>query len=377
MFLLGLAMNKPLSLMIDVSSIPYQRGVSRYTANLSLALAQNPDVQLTVFGTSHRQFTFLKQWAETLPAAVEKRIWPLPPSALHTGWQIAQQPLPWLGKKIDVFHAWDWQLVPVGKVPQVVTIHDLAYKLFPRTAHPVIAAAYDRLLQTLEDNPEILIIAVSESTKHDIVNLTHIAPDRIQVVYEALPMEAEYTPSPAEIQETLHKYQLTRPFLLSVGTTEPRKNLPRIIEAWRSLRDKFDLVVAGAAGWDQLDHDAGIHHLGFVAPRDLAGLYREAHALVFASLYEGFGLPILEAYYHHCPVVTSRVSAMAEIAGSPAVLVDPYDSAAIAEACLAIEEKNTQARHRRELDMDRVLSNYSWDKVARECLPLYRKAAQV
>ncbi len=161
-----------------------------------------------------------------------------------------------------------------------------------------------------------------------------------------------------------------------MGTTEPRKNLGRIIDAWKKINDRFDLVIAGAAGWDKLEQVAGIHYLGYVTSTDLAALYRSAHALVFASLYEGFGLPILEAYFHRCPVVTSNVSSMAEIAGPPAILVDPYNVEMIAEACLAIESPETAARKRRIKDMQAVLEKFSWQRAAEETARVYRLAAR-
>lgn len=366
-----------LSVMVDISSLPYGRGVSRYTSNLVKSLSARPEIALSLFGVSRGHYEELYDWAIQYGSAVTKHVWKLPPSWLHLSWRLAKFPsLALIEPSAAVFHAWDWQLAPQGKVPQVVTIHDLAYRLFPETAHPDVQSQYDRLITTLERQSEIQVIAVSEATKTDILNLTAISPERVHVVYEALPEEARIVPSETERAAVLVQAGLHKPFLLAVGTTEPRKNLRRVIEAWKKVKDRFDLVIAGAAGWDQLEKSPGIHHLGYVSAAELAVLYRSAHALVFASLYEGFGLPILEAYYHQCPVITSNVSSMAEIAGPPAVLVDPYNPAMIAEACLAIEEPGSAARKRRVKDMNSVLEKFSWQRAAEETSHVYRLAAR-
>lgn len=367
--------HEALTVLLDVSALPYGRGVSRYTSNLAQALAARPDVNLGLFGASRAHFDQLNSWAETFAPDVRKHIWKLPPRLFQVFWRLAGIPkIEWIDPSAQVFHAWDWQLAPVGRVPQVVTIHDMAYRLFPETAHPDVKAQYDRLVATLEAQPSIHVIAVSQATKSDILNLTAISSDRVHVVYEALPEEARYVPSEEERSAVLVQRKLHKPFLLAVGTTEPRKNLQRVIDAWKRIRDRYDLVIAGAEGWGKLEHLTGIHYLGYVSPSELASLYRSAHALVYVSLYEGFGLPILEAYFHRCPVVTSHVSSMAEIAGPPAVLVDPYNIDMIAEACLAIEDSGSSARKRRIRDMDKVLDSFSWTRAAEETTQVYRMA---
>ncbi|MCD8484668.1 glycosyltransferase family 4 protein [Candidatus Woesebacteria bacterium] len=359
--------------MIDVSSVPYGRGVSRYTSNVVQSLVEQPGLALHLLGYSLRQQATLRAWMNQFGSTVDSTLLPLPPSGLHRLWQSVGMPQPqWIAPGLDVYHAWDWQLAPVGSVPQVVTIHDLAYRLYPETAHPKVVAMYDRLLATLERHPEIQIIAVSESTKKDIVNLTAIPPEQVTVIYEALPREAQYVPSEQEVTAVKKNLPGTKPFLLTVGTTEPRKNLRRVIAAWEKIRDQFDLYIVGAEGWDELPQSEGIHYMGYVDSARLASLYRLAHALVYVSLYEGFGLPILEAYFHGCPVVTSQVSSMVEIAGPGAELVDPYNVAAIAEACQSIEASDSLARKKRVAKMQQTLDTFSWDQAAAETKQVYQ-----
>lgn len=285
-----------LSVMLDVSAVPYGRGVSRYTSNLAAALSNRLELDLTLFGYSARQYGVLKQWSNEFGSQVQKRIWKFPPSLLEKLWVTTGVPSPVRG--VDVYHAWESQLPATGKVPFVVTIHDLAHMIFPKVAHPKVVQRYQHLLWRLKKDERAQVIAVSHATKQDILNLTDLTPERIHVVHEALPQEARIVPSEEELITTRRQLELRKPFLLFVGTTEPRKNLKNIIAAWKKVRKEFDLVIAGARGWDDFKLEEGMHVLGYVSPTELACLYRLASALVFVSLYEGFGLPVLEAYFH-------------------------------------------------------------------------------
>ena len=335
-------------------------------------LAKLPGLELTALGYSLGLYRSLQTWLASLPQSVKKQAWMLPTGLVQRSWQAAGWPRP-VTAATQVFHAWDWQVPALKRTPMVVTIHDLAYKLFPETAHPEVVQRYDRLLAQAEKNANLRVIAVSQTTKQDILNLTNIDPVRVHVVYEALPVESEIVPSEDLVLET--QAMFPRPFWLFVGTTEPRKNLKNIIAAWETVRTEFDLVIAGSTGWDEFTVQPGMHVLGYVPDERLAALYRTAHALVYPSLYEGFGLPILEAYFHGCPVITSQTSSMAEIAGKPALLVDPNDPEAIAEAALAIESQDSRARLKRRQDMEQVLTQFRWQKAAQETLAVYQQAA--
>lgn len=363
-----------LAVTLDVSAVPYGRGVSRYTSNLARELAARPDVDLHLWGTSWGQYSQLQQWVAEFGSHVHKHVWRLPPSLIKRSWRKMNWPVAeQMTAGVQVFHAWDWQIPPVSNTPQVVTIHDLAYRLFPETAHPQVKAQYDWLLDEAEKRSDLHIIAVSHATKSDIVNLTAIPPERITVVYEALPQEAAIVPSEEEQQNVLQQRTLQKPFLLAVGTTEPRKNLRRVIEAWRPWKNELDLVIAGAAGWDNLPQEEGIRYLGYVTPVELASLYRKARALVYVSLYEGFGLPLLEAYFHQCPVITSALSSMSEIAGPAAVLVDPYDVEGISAAIGNMQSLSDAARRIQQSQMRETLGNFSWQRAAEETVRVYRK----
>lgn len=369
-------MSKRVSVTLDVSSVPYGRGVSRYTSNLATALAALPDVKLSLWAVSWNHYAQLEEWMSQFGSRVGTRNFRLPPKLLNLGWERGFPPLSWLDSSRGVFHAWEWQVPPSSTRPQVVTIHDLAHILYPETAHPDVVARFSRLLGLWKRN-SWPIIAPSEATKNDILHLTSITKERIHVIHEALPAEAEYVPSEVEREQVLKNLSLSKPFLLIVGTREPRKNMKRMIEAWLTVRDEFDCVVVGAAGWDELSAHRGLHILGYLEPAELASLYRSTSGLVFASLYEGFGLPILEAFYHGCPVVTSRVSSMPEVAGEAAIYCDPYSVESIAEAISQLPRRGTKAYGTLVAKMEKQLSQFSWEKAARETVRVYHIAQEM
>lgn len=366
----------PLKVVIDVSSVPYGRGVSRYTSNLVHELAARPDVDLTLFAVGWSHWQHLKDWSQQF--SVRRSLWRIPPQMWHFLWNTLRFPaVSWLFPRAQVFHAWEWEKPPRGKVPVVITIHDLAYRLYPEASHPQVQQRLDAVLKELEENANAEIIAVSESTKHDILNLTSISPERITVIAEALPDEAKRVPSSQETKEVIKKLQLPEKYFLAVGTTEPRKNLKRIVEAWsHSHPPQEELLIAGAKGWDELTDVPGVRLLGYVSDTELAVLYRQAQALVYPSLYEGFGLPILEAFFHDCLVITSRVSSLPEVAGEAAFLIDPYSISEMEETFDKVRELTERERLHRQKLGQKQLTKFTWASAAEKTVEVYRKASR-
>lgn len=367
-----------LKVVIDVSAAPFGRGVSRYTTNLVTALSAQPDVSLTLWGYSWSQFGWLQHWGSEFGSRVQSRWWQVPPRVM----EVAMRWLPEIVWRTGfdpeaVLHAWEWQLPQTVRMPVVVTIHDLAFKMFPEAAHPPIVRRLERTLDWLETHRSAQVIAVSEATRNDILNLTAIDPERVHVVPEALTQESQYQPDETTIAKCRQRLQLPDQFLLFVGTPEPRKNVQRIVAAWQQLRAEFPelgLVIAGGASWDEVEPAEGLLRLGYVSDHDLACLYELASVFVFPSLYEGFGLPILEAYFHDCPVVTSKVSSLPQVAGKAAELVDPYDAAQIADGCRVILSENASARSSRRKQMRTQLQTFSWETAAQQTFEVYRTA---
>lgn len=352
----------------DISALPYGTGVSMYTSNLARALSNLPDLNLSFFGSSLRQRHVLAEFART--NRVNAYLYSLPPKIL-TPLMSSLLPIDFLTNFPQLFHSWDWYLPLSLRAKIVTTIHDVALFKYPEIAHPEIRAHHQQVIETAKQR-NLHVIAVSHSTKQDLIELFDYAPDHIHVVHEALPEEQCVSVTDEEKAQLLKRYNLTRPYLLIVGTKEPRKNVPRQIEAWRKLKEDFDLVIVGKNGWEDIQAETGIHILNYVKGKDLAALYRGASVLLYASLAEGFGLPILEAFYHHTPVVTSNRSSLSEIAGDAAILVDPEDDDAIAAG---IKQALSMTNELSAKSMAR-LNEFSWVKAAKETVEVYHKVLQ-
>jgi len=381
-------LNRAMRVGIDISSLMYDRGVSRYTQNLVHSLVSANQLDLTLFGSSWRQNALLKTKADRLiKSGVFKKhlvtVQQWPPKLLSILWRIGWNKMAALKPKIDVFHSWDWLQPPDEKLPLVSTIHDLAILKYPNTAHRSILEAHQRSWQVLRER-EAQIIAVSQTTKKDIVELLGIPPYRITVIPEALPLDFRHSAeqiTEESVSVILKQFSIDWPYLFFVGTREPRKNLERLIEAWKPLASHVGLVIAGAKGWDRTSQTGFFKHphlkfLGQVTDTELNILYGEAEAFVYPSLYEGFGLPILEAFYHGTPVVTSNVSALVEVAGNAAKLVDPFSTESVRQGMVDILNESLVEQQKRLQRMVIRLQLFSWDKVARETILVYKKALE-
>lgn len=354
---------------LDISPIVYGTGVSMYTANLGRALANKESNQLRFFGSSLRHLNQIKQFG--IENRIKSYLYRFPPRISSRIWQSSLPIDPWCGFS-DVFHTWDWYLPKGIKTHVVITIHDVAQFRYPDIAHPDIRAHHERVIKrVIAQKPHI--IAVSHATKQDILELfPKIDSNLITVVHEALPRENCIRTSDeafATIKKTLG---IEKPYFLMVGTKEPRKNIPLQIQAWRKYKKDFDLVLVGKSGWETIKPEAGLIIAGYTSGPDLAALYQGASVLLYVSIAEGFGLPILEAFYHHTPVVTSNTSSLAEIGADAVVQVNPLDVVEIRNGIKkAIDNRN-------ELTTKSVtrLADFSWEKAAAETLAVYQQAAQ-
>ena len=360
----------PLRVGIDISAIPYGRGVSRYTSNLVRALVKEKEVAVRMMGYSFRQQHQLRDFSfQTCPGCV-KKILPHPAKVMNILWNDLHKVSPefFLGD-IQVFHSWDFQ-PPLHKAALVSTIHDLAMLRYPKIADPYMFSVHKKSWNHLKKEAKA-IIAISQATKNDIVELLGIAAEKVFVVHEALPEEAMVEVDDAQKEVVLNKFNLTsKPLFFFLGTFEPRKNLPRLVEAWRKLSKDFELVLAGGVGWEEIKPEPGLHLLGPITSFEAAALYKSSSAFMYPSLYEGFGLPILEAFFHSTPVVTSKISSMPEVGGNAAVYVDPFEVESIRSGM----EKAVQKRQELiELGKNQ-LKLFSWEKAAKETIEVYKKA---
>jgi glycosyltransferase involved in cell wall biosynthesis len=282
-------------------------------------------------------------------------------------------------------------IVPLGPTPfaKVATVHDLVPMLFPETVPKKYALYMTWLLKRVARATD-RIIAVSQQTKRDLVENLGVEPAKVAVVHEAAQPEFRPVEDQEAIAAALARHGVSRPFFLHAGNLEPRKNQARLVRAFLSrpeLRERFQLVLAGAQGWLTTDIErelasltspaaAGeVLRLGYVPLKELVLLMNAAQAFVFPSLYEGFGLPVLEAMSCATPVITSNIGSLPEIAGQAALLVDPLDPGALAEAMLALaQDGGLRARLARE-GLARA-ANFTWDEAARATLAVYQEAAR-
>jgi glycosyltransferase involved in cell wall biosynthesis len=375
---------------IDITSLIYGRGVSRYTANLAGALMDRPDVKLSLYGSSFRQQSQLKSMAGTLikahSASGQKHqalIQPYPPMIQNVLWNwLNLNPVSKVLPGLDVFHSWDWIQPPDKNIPLVSTIHDLAILKYPESAHSTVVSMHRQAWKRLAENHAHLI-AVTHATKKDIIDYLEYPPYLIHVVHEALPIEVKQISERLDEEtysQTRLRLDLTKPYILFVGTREPRKNLIRLIEAWAPLQDKVQLIIAGEKGWDETaelspsTYKDQLRFLGRVSDVELTVLYGEAEALAFPSLYEGFGLPILEAFYHGTPVITSNAPALIEVAGNAAEFVDPLEVESIREGIETILNESIVEQQKRLQRMIIRLQMFDWRFVAQETLAVYQQA---
>ena len=240
--------------------------------------------------------------------------------------------------------------------PLVVTVHDLAVLRHPETFN-LWTRHYSRLCVSRVARAARLMIAVSQATKRDVVELLGVPEAKIRVVPNGV--AKTFTPDGPAVDGD---------YVLAVGTIEPRKNLERLAEATRMLG--LELRVVGAPGWGHVELGSGVRRLGRVSDEELARLYRGANCLAYPSLYEGFGIPILEAMASGAPVATSRGGATEETAGGAAVLVDPLDQASIAAG---IEEAAARRDELVRAGLERA-REFRWDEVARRTADVYREA---
>jgi glycosyltransferase involved in cell wall biosynthesis len=296
--------------------------------------------------------------------------------------------IPWLlrRERPDVYHAPHYVLPPAVRCRSVVTIHDCIHLMFPQYLPNRAAYAYARASMWAAARRSDRILTVSEASKRDILQLFDLKPEKVVVVYNAIDEHFSATPSEEHVARIRERYQLDHKFVLYVGNIKPHKNLVRLIEAFSQLRrthDDLKLLIIG----DEISKlpalRRAVHHhklhkhvrfLGYLKDDTLTVLYRLASVFVFPSLYEGFGLPPLEAMASGTPVVTSNVSSLPEVTGDAAVLVDPYDVDSICDGIRRILDDPSLAEELRNKGLKRA-REFSWERSVEKTQRVYREVA--
>jgi glycosyltransferase involved in cell wall biosynthesis len=318
-------------------------------------------------------------WIERLAGSVP-RAWKVLPNRVRNFW-IARQAAD-LGAA--VFLATNFLGVFHRTFRTVLTVHDLSHVHHPQDTYPAMARKLARDLPRQVDRAHA-ILADSESTKRDVIAHLGVPRPRIHVVYPGVASSFRPVGDKAAQEACRRRYGLPERFLLHVGTLEPRKNLTRLIEAFRRLTEepRFDLglVLVGGKGWhddaitraiDEFPRAGRIVLTGRVPREDLPLIYSLAEVFVFPSLYEGFGLPVLEAMACGTPVITSSVSSLPEVAGDAALLVDPESVTEIAAAVRGVTADPELSGLLRRLGLARAAA-FPWDATARKISALFEE----
>lgn len=365
---------------VDYTSALRQRaGIGRYTRGLLAAVtAIDPANSYTL--AAPRDAAPLEAWA----ANVSVRRLPLTDWALTIAWHRLRLPLfiDLFTGPLDVFHSPDFVLPPVRQARTIVTVHDLSFLRFPEYAAKslvaYLSAVVPRSLQRAD-----LILADSQWTKKDLVAMLGMPEGKIRVVPAGVGPEYQVITDVEMLREVRQKYQLPERFILHVGTLEPRKNLPRLIEAFAMLlphEPDLKLVLVGGKGWLYEAIFATVERLrlaekvvfpGYVAEADLPAVYNLAAVFAYPSIYEGFGLPPLEAMACGVPVVCSNRSSLPEIVGDAALHIEPDDVQALAEALYSALGDPTLRQELLQRGRERARL-FTWPAAAQQLLEAYQ-----
>jgi len=360
---------------IDATTLVGQiSGVGYYTARLIESLVNGAD------GGLIERFVILSNRDAKVPASSRIEICRQGRFPIRAVWM--QFMLPFVLRRVrpDVVHYTNFLAPLAGGVPYVVTVHDLSLTLFPHY-HTLKKRLLTSTLVPACARQAELVIAPSESTRCDVVRLLGVPSERVRVIPHAAGPEFQPTPDRSAAAALLGN----APYLLFVGTIEPRKNLLRVLRAFARVAAELPehrFLIVGQRGWmyeDVLSEAARpeirgrVVIAGYVAEDQLPALYSSADAFVYASLYEGFGLPVIEAMACGTPVITSKTSSLGELAGDAAFVVDPESESELAAAMRAV---CTDAQLRVDLSCRgrARAAAFSWERTARQTAAAYREA---
>jgi glycosyltransferase involved in cell wall biosynthesis len=356
-------------------------GIGSYTRNLLEAVARRPESEEYRFRVYARHSD-----RDSFPA--------LPPNfeiveENSRGYSVAElTAFAWrlLRDRLDLYHATHYVLPPLTRARAVVTIHDIIHLLYPQFLPNRLAHLYARLMIRRALQRADRIITVSYNSKRDLVDYFSISPSRIEVIYNGV-SPVFFSEVPPEAREAAaRKHGVRGRYLLFLGGEKPHKNVQNVVRAFAEARRDaalpHTLVLAGPLPSNParlealiaaLDLGGAVVRTGIVPEEDLPPLYAGADAFLYPTLYEGFGLPVIEAMACGTPVLTSSTSALQEIAGGYAYLADPMDVAAIARGIVTLTSDEKVRSDFRELGRKRSL-DFSWDKAAERTLAVYASA---
>ena len=379
---------------IDVTSaVTQSAGIGRYTRELVRALLrlETPHRYTLLYATEKR----VHRPIEPLPGGVRLRRLPLHDRWLARFWHKLRVPLPveLITGSLDLFHSPDFTLPPTRRATRtLLTVHDLSFIQDPASAVPSLRRYLMSVVPRSVARAD-RVLADSQATKADLVSLFGTPPEKIEVLLSGV--DARFRPirDPAVLAAVRDKYDLgAGPLVLALGTIQPRKNYVRLIQAfgkvigqWWQVRPEtlgdVNLVIAGGKGWmfddifaevKRLNLDGRVRFTGFIDDADLPALYSAATVFAYVSLYEGFGLPALEAMACGTPVIGSSLSSIPEVIGDAGLLVDPADVDAMAAGLIGLL-KDASARDAFLREGLQRAARFTWETAARQLLATYDK----
>ncbi len=367
---------------IDGRLLYYRRaGIGQYTLRLVEALSRVLAPQDTLLLLHDRRYR------ERPVRAGQLRYVPLWTPSHHRREGVTL-PLELAPLRLDLLHSPDFVLPPRRRYAGVVTVHDLAFLRFPEWVTPDALRYYRQVRESVRSAEQV--IAVSECTRRDLLELLEVEEGKVTVIYEAAGRPFRPLELNPEERRVLNDRRLSvGTFALFVSTIEPRKNIPTLLRAFRRMLDRYPdleprprLVIAGTKGWlheevlgllRQLNLAQEVAFIGAVGQDDLVWLYNAARFFVFPSLYEGFGLPPLEAMACGTPVIASNAGSLPEVVGEAGLLVDPRDVGGWAEAMARLWSDPEERADLRRRGLEQA-ARFSWEWAAQKTLAVYREA---
>jgi glycosyltransferase involved in cell wall biosynthesis len=358
-------------------------GVGQYVRSLVNAmLEQDAMNEYTLITSGHPT----KQHAFPVASNVRGRSLFIPDRYLNILWYRWRVPLyaNIFTGPVDIYHGLDFVLPPLaGKARKVVTVYDLAFLQHPETAVPSLATYLNKVVPESVAAADV-VAAISHATKQALIEHYKTPPEKIIVIPCGIAPHFQRIKDPTLLEATRRKFDLRGPFILSVGTLEPRKNHLGLIKAFHEVQQKNEnsaiLAIAGGKGWlyeetqrivTELKLEDKVRFLGRISDLELITLYSLADVFAFPSFFEGFGIPPLEAMACGAPVITSNTSSLPEVTGDAAILVDPHDTHALANAIsrlLGDEQLQEDLRQKGCLQAQQ----YTWANAARKMLSVYQ-----
>jgi glycosyltransferase involved in cell wall biosynthesis len=352
-------------------------GISSYILNL---LRELPEADSRFF---YRAYLHDPLYSPPVGLDVDRSRWNTGSPLRRIAWE--QSRLAWAAGRLDLLHGLAFALPRLASCPTIVTVHDLSFMRFPSAFRP-FNRLYLSWITRSSTRRATRVIAVSESTRQDIIQFFGVEPDRVVVVPNGV--TAEFTPARGQtaVEAFRAAHGLPAEFILFVGTLEPRKNLVRLVDAFAAYRQRatrpIKLIIAGGKGWYYQQLFARVEGLGlqndvlfpgFIAAHELPIWFQAARVFVYPSLFEGFGLPVLEALACGTPTVTSRISSLPEVTGDAALLVNPEDTEELAAAIASVLDSPVKAAELAAAGPPRA-AQFTWRATARRTAGVYSAA---